>query len=269
MGEREFEQAFVHSYEIVQLEKDYGFFTEKALQETLVVCQFNETTFEAYDCVGEIDFLRHCNKFYTTAIWTATPMALGFILILCPKKFPLCFSWAITTAMTASFIFAIYPVAPPRLVEDLKIFDSLAVLSGVHVYGLDPKIALGNPYAAMPSVHTAWSFITHMNILIAVYHNVKHHWGKKRFVAWMAGAWIGTIWYPLLTVYIIVVSGNHYWSDALAGVVLSLCCYVLCYPFRNYGRMHKLEKIVHGDLYDGPAYSLIEDDKDSPEFDDL
>jgi hypothetical protein len=62
---------------------------------------------------------------------------------------------------------------------------------------------ISNQYAAMPSLHCAWSIWA----LAVFYPRVRTWWAKALSVA-----------YPLFTTYVIVITGNHFVLDAVGGL---------------------------------------------------
>jgi hypothetical protein len=97
----------------------------------------------------------------------------------------------------------VVPVAPPRLTLT-GIVDTMAVY-GPRVYdsggaGFAPQLA------AMPSLHCVWAITTG----VAVFVVAKSRW-----------RWIGLA-HALATVLVVVVTGNHYWLDAIVGGALVL-----------------------------------------------
>jgi membrane-associated phospholipid phosphatase len=66
---------------------------------------------------------------------------------------------------------------------------------------------VSNQYAAMPSLHFAWSTWC----ALVLVPTMRRPWLKALAIA-----------YPLLTLFAIVVTGNHYVLDAAGGVVILL-----------------------------------------------
>jgi PAP2 superfamily protein len=107
-------------------------------------------------------------------------------------------------------VFALYPVAPPRLAE-LGYLDSVTRYS--HAYrALQPR-ALTNVYAAFPSLHFGWDLI----VGLALY---RHASSRALRVAGVVA--------PVAMALAVVVTGNHFVIDvaagggvALAGVVVA------------------------------------------------
>jgi PAP2 superfamily len=92
------------------------------------------------------------------------------------------------------------PVAPPRLLPVLGIVDT-AKENGRSVYAL---VAGANEYAAMPSVHIAWAAAVALIVIVAA----RTPW-----------RWLVLV-YPLATLWVVVVTGNHFIIDGVASVVL-------------------------------------------------
>jgi len=92
------------------------------------------------------------------------------------------------------------PVAPPRLLPELGIVDT-AITNGRSVYG---AIAGANELSAMPSVHIAWSAAVALLIIV---------------IAQTPWRWLALI-YPLLTLWVVVVTGNHFILDGVVAVIL-------------------------------------------------
>jgi hypothetical protein len=105
---------------------------------------------------------------------------------------------AILTGMCLAIQFI--PVAPPRLLPTLGIIDT-AKENGRSVYALVPG---ANEYSAMPSVHIAWAAAVALLIILAT----RSPW------RWLA------LLYPVATLWVVVVTGNHFIIDGVASVVL-------------------------------------------------
>jgi hypothetical protein len=109
---------------------------------------------------------------------------------------------ALTTL--ACLLIQLIPVAPPRLLPQFGYLDTAATMNE-SVYNL----GLGaDSLSAMPSVHVAWA------VLIA--------WAVYRIGSGPA-RWLGVA-HAVLTLFVIVVTANHFWADGIVAVaVLALC----------------------------------------------
>lgn len=102
------------------------------------------------------------------------------------------------------FIYALYPVAPPRLVG-LGYVDTVAEQS--NSYRVLQPPAFVNQYAAMPSLHVGWDLLVGLAVLGAA------------GTAWLR--WVGRLM-PVLMIVAVVVTANHYVLDVVGGVALGL-----------------------------------------------
>ena len=101
-----------------------------------------------------------------------------------------------------SLLIQLIPVAPPRLLPSAGMVDT-AVRYGQSVYswkgGFD-----ADEFSAMPSVHVGWALI----VAIAVITVSRSRW------RWLAAA------YPVLTLFVVVVTANHFWADGIGAALL-------------------------------------------------
>jgi len=107
----------------------------------------------------------------------------------------------------AGYVF--FPAAPPRMLTDLGFVDSLNQTGVNHHSGL--IAALSNPYAAMPSLHTAYA----ITVGVTGFAMTR---SRLRF------AWVG---YPALVVFSIVATANHFFLDAVAGAGVAATAFLL------------------------------------------
>jgi hypothetical protein len=97
----------------------------------------------------------------------------------------------------------IVPVAPPRLT--LTGIVDTAQVYGPTVYDSDGAGSVPQ-LAAMPSLHCVWAITTGLAIFLVA----RSRW-----------RWIGLA-HAAITVLVVVITGNHYWLDAIAGGALVL-----------------------------------------------
>jgi hypothetical protein len=97
-----------------------------------------------------------------------------------------------------------FPTAPPRLLAGLGIKDTLHMLWNLDI-GSPHASAFSNPVAAVPSLHAGWAFGVGIGLIRYA----------RRSVLRILGAI-----YPIAVVLTIVVTGNHFIFDALAGVAV-------------------------------------------------
>jgi membrane-associated phospholipid phosphatase len=111
---------------------------------------------------------------------------------------------AVFAAMAISVIgYALFPTAPPRFLPELGLDPSSSV-TGNNPLLSNPGDALFNPFAAVPSMHVGLSVILACSLALLVRQPV------------LRGLLFA---YPLLMTFVVVASGNHFWLDAVFGLM--------------------------------------------------
>ena len=98
-----------------------------------------------------------------------------------------------------------FPTAPPRMFPELGFVDTLNGEAVSHQTGIVETFA--NPYAAMPSLHTAYALIIGTSGFLVCRHLLLK-------IMWAC--------YPALVVFSIVATANHWFLDAIAGAFVAL-----------------------------------------------
>ena len=115
--------------------------------------------------------------------------------------------------------YVLLPTAPPRMFPDLGFSDTLSGFGELnHGSGIIEFAA--NPYAAMPSLHAADALIVGL-----VLFSVCRRWPAK--VLWLC--------WPLWVWFSVMATGNHFWLDVVAGIVVASIAGVIVYrnPLRR------------------------------------
>ena len=114
--------------------------------------------------------------------------------------------------LTASALigFWLFPTAPPRLLSHVGFIDTLTRYRSVGWWGSADSLpsgakSIGNQFAAMPSLHVAWS----LWCAWVVQRHAVRRW--VRLAIWS---------YPATTTLVVLATANHYVLDALAGAAL-------------------------------------------------
>ena len=143
------------------------------------------------------------NYWYASMHFAITIVVAVWILWKHPRRArPLRIAWY-STNLLALIGYWLYPLAPPRLMPGFV--DTIAKYG---IWGNSGSAAnadgASNQFAAMPSMHIGWS--TWCAIVIVVL--ARRWWVKALGVA-----------YPLITLVVIAATANHYFLDALGGLI--------------------------------------------------
>ena len=186
--------ALHNAMDIIRIERAVGAFHEQAVQAAVLH-------------LGHA-FIEFWNLFYGTFHFVVTAFALIYVFRRFPERYA---RWRNTLALTTALAligFALYPLMPPRLLDlhglHYGFVDTLERFGSLWSFDSGTMEKISNQYAAMPSLHFAWSLWC-MLILFPV---LRHWWTKALAVL-----------YPVCTLFAIVVTANHYVLDALGGAV--------------------------------------------------
>ena len=184
------EEAFANARTIIRLERLVGLYHEERVQQVFLHHQW---------------FIRLCNIYYGSLHFLVTAGALVWSFRRCPRTYP---RWRNTLAFTTALAligFAFFPLMPPRLLPpSYGYVDTLAAVGGLWSFDSGTMKAISNQYAAMPSLHFGWSLWSALVLWPAS--------GRR----WVRLLLVG---YPTVTLFAIVVTANHFWLDAVGGVV--------------------------------------------------
>jgi hypothetical protein len=183
-------QAFHNATRVIHLERLVGLFQEHRIQSWFL---------------GWHWFMRFWDVFYGSAHFVVTIAALLFLFFRQRSRYTF---WRNTLAFTTALAligFAFFPLMPPRLLPPPYHFaDTLRTVGGLWSFESGPVSAVSNQYAAMPSLHFAWSLWCAFVVAPAF----RSRWAKALVFL-----------YPLATVFCIVVTGNHFLLDAAGGAL--------------------------------------------------
>ncbi len=102
--------------------------------------------------------------------------------------------------------YVLAPTAPPRMFPDFGFVDTMARFATLN-HGSGVIELASNPYAAMPSLHAADAMIVGVALALLV----RSRWLKALWLVWPAWVW-----------FTVMATGNHFWLDIVAGVVVAL-----------------------------------------------
>jgi membrane-associated phospholipid phosphatase len=111
-------------------------------------------------------------------------------------------NWIIAANVIGLVGYVVVPTAPPRMFAEEGFVDTLAASSSLN-HGSSLVELASNPYAAMPSLHSADALI----VGFALASLVRSRWLKAVWTLWPTWVWFS-----------VMATGNHFWLDIAAGV---------------------------------------------------
>jgi hypothetical protein len=180
--------AFGHAGRVLRLEQAMHLPSEQVLQAVLL--SWRPLTHAA-------------NLYYAGAHLPVTLLALVWLFLRHREHYVWARRAIVSATAAALAVYVLVPVAPPRMLSGDGFVDT-ATLLGQSVYGSPTQGSLADQYAAMPSLHVGWAILVAVVGTAASRHRLRWLWPV----------------HPLVTTFVVVSTGNHYWLDALAGALL-------------------------------------------------
>jgi hypothetical protein len=185
------DQAMINGQNVISLEKSLHTFFEPNLQSIFI------------DHRWIVDF---ANYMYMNSHFVVTTAFLVWLYVFRNQNFYFVRNMFMVAMALAIVGYALVPTAPPRLFPQEGFVDTITDFAQVnHDSGL-VKLFI-NPYAAIPSMHVAFSTMIGVTGVL-----VSRHTFTK--VLWTA--------YPLLVFWVVVVTANHFWIDGAAGLLVAV-----------------------------------------------
>jgi hypothetical protein len=180
-------EAMSNAEHVIDFERALGIFSEQAVQSWALGSQ------------TLIDFL---NRYYVAVHFPLTIAFLVWAYIRHQQAYRYIRTWFVGVTLAALVIHVGFPLAPPRMTSGFV--DTLHEF-GPRIYEQDPRRSVSNQFAAMPSLHFGWAFMLAIGFIA-----IK----RTRNSVLMA-------LHPVITLFAIVATGNHYWIDAIIAAVLA------------------------------------------------
>jgi hypothetical protein len=187
-------EAFAHAEALIRLEQSLGIFHERDLQAMIVRSDF---------------LVDLANWIYIWTHWPVITATLVWLIIFHRLKYPVYRNVMLLSGAVGMAVFALFPVAPPRLMPGLDVVDTVTIHS--YSYRVLQPPDLTNPFAAMPSLHLGWNLL----MGIAIFRET------RRFGFKLLGVLM-----PLGMFLAIVFTANHYILDGLVGGLLILLSFL-------------------------------------------
>jgi membrane-associated phospholipid phosphatase len=140
---------------------------------------------------------------YVNAHFTLTLIALAFIYLRRNESFYFVRNMFLVAMGIALIGYTVYPTAPPRLMPTFGFTDPVQQFTGVTLQHGAASV-LFNPYAAVPSMHVCVALM----IGVAMSRLISSRVARA---LWLT--------YPLFITFVVVATGNHYFTDVVLGGV--------------------------------------------------
>lgn len=157
--------------------------------------------------------------YYYGMVLATVPVTLAWAWWFNPHGFRRLRRLLIATTLPSLLVFWLLPMAPPRFaVHGIVDINAVYNILGGRL-ARDPSRS-ANLYAAMPSLHCAWS--------TWVGYAIWTTWRYRRPV-WARLAWL----FPIMTYWNVMATGNHFVLDIVGGIALFLGALVIVWAIRG------------------------------------
>jgi PAP2 superfamily protein len=193
-------QAVANAHQVLRLEQVSHFAWERGLQRWFLQAP---------------ELVRGMNWFYLSSHFVVTGAFFIWLYWRDREGFSLFRDGFLLATAIALVIHWRYPTAPPRLAQ-MGIKDTIDLYSGVNI-GSPHHERFSNPVAAVPSLHAGWALAVGVGLVLYA----------QNLLLRAAGAL-----YPSAVLLTIVVTGNHFIFDAVAGALVMAVGFAATAPFR-------------------------------------
>jgi hypothetical protein len=144
------------------------------------------------------------NYYYATLHFVVTLGVLVWLYRGHPGRYAATRTVLFATTGVALVGYYLYPLAPPRLMTGGDFIDTVLVHQTWGSMASGDLKNMSNQYAAMPSMHIGWSL-----------------WCGLTLFALASVPWVRVLGllYPAATLVVIVATANHFWLDAVGGIL--------------------------------------------------
>jgi hypothetical protein len=144
-----------------------------------------------------------CDWTYLNAHFALTVGALAFIYLRRNDSFYFVRNMFMIAMLVALVGYSVFPTAPPWLMPQWGFTDSIRQFTGVTL-GRGASGALVNVYAAVPSMHVCFALMIGVPMSRLVRHRIAR-------MLWRV--------YPAFITFVVIATGNHYFTDVGLGAV--------------------------------------------------
>jgi hypothetical protein len=146
-----------------------------------------------------------CNYYYATLHFVVTISVMVWLYRRHPLRYRALRTVLLATNVVALLGFWLFALAPPRMLAERGFIDTIVTFHTWGSWGSAGIDSASNQFAAMPSLHVAWSLWCGI-VLVRL--------ARRRWLRVLG------VLYPLATTFVIIGTANHYLLDAVGGVAV-------------------------------------------------
>ncbi|MSO40783.1 MAG: inositol phosphorylceramide synthase [Solirubrobacterales bacterium] len=183
-------EAFANGSAVIDIERSTGTFFEPDFQSSLINHQW---------------IIEAANWMYMNSHFLVTTTFLLWLYFYRNPNFYFVRNMFMVAMALAIVGYVLVPTAPPRLYPQEGFIDTITQYAQVnHDSGL-VKVFI-NPYAAIPSMHCAFSMMIGVTGALLARHRITR-------VLWCL--------YPAMVLFVVLVTANHFWVDSALGWIVA------------------------------------------------
>lgn len=202
------EVAYLNALDVIDFQRSLGFFWEDSMNEW---------------ANGHLFLAQSMNIIY---FWLHFPLIIAFgiwMYYFRRRKYTFARDVFLASGAISLIVYWTFPVAPPRELPALAaqfdasppgyvtgFVDTMREYLG-YGYQAQSTQAFVNPYAAMPSLHFGWDLLLGMMMIWAFW--------RERWL-WIVAPIAVAL--PLMQIFAITLTANHFFTDAVAGAAVAL-----------------------------------------------
>jgi hypothetical protein len=183
-------EAFQNAHEVIRIEQALGLFFEPSVNAWAT----------ANSAITDV-----ASWMYVNSHFAVTTLTLAWIYLRRNERFYFVRNMFMVAMALALVGYLALPTAPPRMIAGYGFVDSVAAFTGVDADTGSAGV-LFNPYAAVPSMHVAFSLM--LGVTMA-------RMTRRR--------WAQALWYlysPVVT-FVVIATANHWWIDGFLGATVA------------------------------------------------
>jgi hypothetical protein len=183
-------EAFDNARHVINIEQALGLFFEPSVNAWAT----------ANDVVTDV-----ASWMYMNSHFAVTTVTLAWIYLRRNERFYFVRNMFMVAMGLALVGYMALPTAPPRMISGYGFHDSVAAFTGVDADTGSAGV-LFNPYAAIPSMHVAFSLM--LGVTMA-------RMTRRR--------WAQALWYlyPPVVTFVVIATANHWWIDGFLGATVA------------------------------------------------